>query len=121
MEPTSNSPPPYKPEDLTKLTNNFNNLQHFTEHQDDMLICRSDYQNFDNNWRIWEHLERAKQQLQANISRTRLIVEQTEQQQHFLLTKANRYYHILFTPEIQRRVNEPETVGHFLHPNTPTL
>ena len=89
MEPTWNSPPPYDPEDPTELTNNFNSLQHFTEHQDDMLIYRSDYQIFDNNWRIWKHLERAKQQLQANISRTRLIVEQTEQQQCFLLTKAN--------------------------------
>ena len=121
MESTSNSPPPYEPEDIIELTNNFNSLQHFTEHQDDMLIYRSDYQIFDNNWRIWKHLERTKRQLQENILRTRLMVEQTEQQQRFLLTKANRYYHIIVTPEIRRRMNEPETVGHLLHPNTPTL
>ena len=121
MEATSNSPPPYEPEDIIELTNNFNSLQHFTEHQDDMLIYRSDYQIFDNNWRIWKHLERTKWQLQENILRTRLMVEQTEQQQRFLLTKANRYYHIIVTPEIRRRMNEPKTVGHLLHPNTPTL
>ena len=86
---------------MTTLTNDFNNLQHFTEHQDDMLIYRSDYQIFDNSWRVWKHLERTKCQLQANIARTQLTINHTEQQQHFLMTKANRYYHILFTPEIQ--------------------
>ena len=118
---TSNSPPPYEPEDLTRLTNNFNNLQHFTEHQGDMLIYRSDYQIFNNSWRIWKHLERTKRQLQANIAQTQLTINHTEQQQCFLMTKANRYYHELVTPEIRRRMNEPETVGHFTHPNTPTL
>ena len=116
-----NSPPPYEPEDLTRLTNDFNNLQHFTEHQNDMLIYRSDYQIFDNSWRVWKHLERTKRQLQANITRMQLTINHTEQQQRFLMTKANRYYHELVTPEIQRRMNEPETVGHFAHPNTPTL
>ena len=118
---TPNSPPPYEPEDLTRLTNNFNNLQHFTKHQDDMLIYRSDYQIFDNSWRIWKHLERTKCQLQANIARTQLTINHTKQQQQFLMTKANWYYHILFTPKIQWRINEPKTVGHFLHPNTLTL
>ena len=75
------SPPPYEPEDVARLANDFNNLQYFTEHQDDMLIYQSDYQIFDNNWRIWKHLERTKQQLQANITGTQLTIEHTKQQQ----------------------------------------
>ena len=116
-----NSPPPYELEDLTRLTNDFNNLQCFTEHQNDMLIYRSDYQIFDNSWRVWKHLERTKQQLQANIAQTKLTIDLAEQQQRFLMTKAKRYYHEHVTPEIRRRMNEPETVGHFAHPNTLTL
>ena len=86
---TPNSPPPYEPEDLTRLTNDFNNLQHFTKHQNDMLIYRSDYQIFDNSWRVWKHLERTKRQLQANIPQTKLTIDLAEQQQRFLMTKAN--------------------------------
>ena len=121
MEPTLNTPPPYEPEDLIRLTNNFNNLQHFTQYQNDMLLYRSDYHIFDNSWRIWKLLERTKCQLRANITWTQLTIEHTKQQQWFLMAKANWYYHILYTPEIQRRINKPETVGQFLHPNTLTL
>ena len=62
-----------------------------------------------------------KHHLQENITCTQLTIKHTEQQQQFLIAKANQYYHILYTPEIQRRINEPETIGQFLHPNTLTL
>ena len=37
------------------------------------------------------------------------------------MQKANHYFHILNTPEIQRRVNPQQTAELFQHPNTPIL
>ena len=114
------SPPAYESEDLTNNTNNFNNLQHFAQHRGDMLIYRSDYQIFNNSWWIWKLLERTRCQLQNNVIQTPLTIKHTEQQQQFLMQQANCYYWVLYTPKIQQRIEEPRTVGQFLHPNTPS-
>jgi hypothetical protein len=116
MEPTSNSPPPYRTEDMERLTNDYNNLQQYAQHQNDMIIYGSDYQIFDNSWRIWKLLEIQKRQLQSSIDRLQTTVEHTKRQQNFLIQKANRYYHVLNTPEIQRRMNGTRQPS---HPNTP--
>jgi hypothetical protein len=119
MEPTPNSPPPYQTEDLERTANDFNNLQYFAQYQNDMILYRSDYQIFDNSWRTWKLLERTKRQLQSNITRTQAIIEQMEQQQMPLIQTANRYFHTLYTPEIQHRMNSPEPSGRSLHQNSP--
>ena len=48
-------------------------------------------------------------------------VENTRREQAFLMQKANHYFHILNTLEIQRRVNPQQTAALFQHPNTPIL
>ena len=75
MEPTSNSPLPYQREDLERLTNDFNNLQQFAQHENNMIVYRSDYQIFDNSWKTWKLLETTKQQLQLNIAQMQTTVE----------------------------------------------
>ena len=121
MEPTSNSPPPYQREDLERLADDFNNLQQFAQHENDMIVYRSDYQIFDNSWKTWKLLETTKRQLQLNITQMQTAVENTRREQAFLMQKANHYFHILNTPEIQRRVNPEQTAELFQHPNTPIL
>jgi Zinc knuckle len=119
MEPTTNSPPPYQREDQERITNDFNNLQNFAQHRNDMIIYRSDYQIFDNSWRIHKLLDRTKRQLRSNVARMQLTIENTEREQAFLMQKASHYFHILNTPEIQRRMNEPESSRQPIRPNTP--
>ena len=121
MEPTSNSPPPYQREDLERLANDFNNLQQFAQHENNMIVYRSDYQIFDNSWKTWKLLETTKRRLQLNIAQMQTIIENTNQEQTLLMQKANHYFHILNTPEIQRRVNPQQTTELFQHPNTPIL
>ena len=101
-----------------RITNNFNNLQHYVRHSQDMIVYQSDYQIFDNSWRIWNLLERTKKQLQLNIARMQITIENTKREQTFLMQKANHYFHILNTPEIQQQMNAPPTDNQFQHPNT---
>ena len=120
MEPTMN-PPPYQREDFDRTANNFNNLQQYAWHSQDMIIYRSDYQIFDNSWRVWNLLERTKRQLSLNIARMQVTMTSMEQEQTFLLQKANHHFHILNTSEVQWRANAPPTENQFQHPNTPEL
>ena len=115
------NPPPYQREDFNRTANDFNNLQQYARHSQDMIIYRSDYQIFDNSWRVWNLLERTKRQLSLNIARMQVTMTSMEQEQTFLLQKANHYFHILNTPEVQRWASAPPTENQFRHPNTPIL
>ena len=86
-----------------------------------MIVYQSDYQIFDNSWRIWNLLKRTKKQLQLNIARMQITIVNTQREQDFLIKKANHYFHILKTPEVQRQTNAPPTDNKFQHPNTPEL
>ena len=77
MEPTLN-PPPYQRDDFERITHDFNNLQCYAQHSQDMIVYGSNYQIFDNSWRIWNLLERAKKQLQLNIARMQITIMNTE-------------------------------------------
>ena len=117
MESTSNAPPPYQREDLERLANDFNNLQQFAQHENDMIIYCSDYQIFDNSWKTWKLLETMKRQLQLNITQMQTTIKNARQEQAFLMQKANHYFHILNTSKIQRQINPRQTAN----PNTPIL